>query len=360
MNMQTKFILIGYGWRADFFYRIARMLPERFRIAAWVLRTGERAAQVQAETGVYATADLEEALGKEHDFVVLCIPRNGVKSYLTELMEKKEYILCETPPGKDKEELNELWETKQRLEGKVQIVEQYPLQPYYASVEDVINRGTVGDVMQVMLSALHGYHAVSIFRRFLKTGFENCVISGKVFPYNIVYTNGREGFDCSGKLIQSEREWAAFRFDSGKAAFMDFSGEQYFSMIRSRRWNIQGTRGEINDMTVRFLSDENIPVVQEIRRFDAGVNNNSEWSHKRMTFMDRAVYENPFYPARMNDDEIAVASCLHRMKEYTETGKDFYPLREALQDTYLSFLLEEAEKCGRDIQSESQLWADKK
>ena len=111
-------------------------------------------------------------------------------------------------------------------------------------------------------------------------------------------------------------------------------------------------------MTVRFLAEGNLPVIQEIQRFDAGINNNSEWSHRRMTFLDRAVYENPFYPARMNDDEIAVASCLQRMKEYRETGKDYYPLREALQDTYLSFLLEEAEKSGRDIQSESQLWAD--
>lgn len=356
--MQTRFILIGYGWRADFFYRISRMLPDRFRIAAWVLRTERRAAQVQEETGIYATADLEKALEKEHDFVVLCIPRDGVKSYLTELMEKKEYILCETPPGKDTEELNELWEAKQRLDGRVQIVEQYPLQPYYAAVEDITERGVVGDVTQVMLSALHGYHAVSIFRRFLKVGFENCVIRGSVFPYDIVYTNGREGFDYSGKLIRSEREWASFCFDSGKAAFLDFSGEQYFSQIRARRWNIQGTRGEIDDMTVRFLADGNLPVIQEIQRFDAGINNNSEWSHRRMTFLDRAVYENPFYPARMNDDEIAVASCLQRMKEYRETGKDYYPLREALQDTYLSFLLEEAEKSGRDIQSESQLWAD--
>lgn len=354
--MQTRFILIGYGWRADFFYRIAGMLPERFQIAAWVLRTDERAVQVREETGIYATSDLEEALKQEHDFVVLCIPRNGVKSYLKELMEKKEYILCETPPGKNQKELNELWEEKLRFDGRVQIVEQYPLQPYYAAVEEIINRGTVGNVTQVMLSALHGYHAVSIFRRFLNVGFENCVISGKTFPYNIVYTNGREGFDYSGKLIQSDREWASFRFDSGKAAFMDFSGEQYFSQIRARRWNIQGTRGEIDDMTVRYLSDENIPVVQEIYRFDVGVNNNSEWSHKRMMFLDRAAYENPFYPARMNDDEIAVASCLYRMKEYTETGKDFYPLREALQDTYLSFLLEKAEESGRDIRSENQLW----
>ena len=44
----------------------------------------------------------------------------------------------------------------------------------------------------------------------------------------------------------------------------------------------------------------------------------------------------------MNDDEIAVASCLACMKNFTENGTEFYSLREALQDTYLSFMLEQA------------------
>lgn len=354
--MQTKFILIGYGWRADFFYRISGILPEQFQTAAWVLRTKERAEQVHAETGIYATEDLEQALGREHDFVVLCVPRDSVKSYLIRLMEKGEYILCETPPGKNKEELSELWKAKQQLDGKVQIAEQYPFQPYYEAVGNIIESGAVGDVAQVMLSALHGYHAFGMFRKYLNTGFENCVIRGNVFPYSIVRTNGRDGFDRSGEVIQSDREWASVLFESGKSAFLDFSGEQYFSLIRSRRWNLQGTRGEINDTTVRFLSEDNTPVIQEIQRFDSGVNNNSEWSHERMAFMGRTVYRNPFYPARMNDDEIAVASCLKSMKTYTETGKEFYPLAEALQDTYLSFLLGEAERTGKDIRSESQLW----
>ena len=78
---------------------------------------------------------------------------------------------------------------------------------------------------------------------------------------------------------------------------------------------------------------------------DVGVNNNKEWAHRGIMFLESMVYENPFYPARLNDDEIAVASCLVAMKEYVETGKEFYPLREALQDagelfrrTYIFFV----------------------
>ena len=44
--MKTRFIIIGFGWRADFFYRIAKMMPERFEISAGVLRTKQRAEEV--------------------------------------------------------------------------------------------------------------------------------------------------------------------------------------------------------------------------------------------------------------------------------------------------------------------------
>ena len=61
-KMKTRFIIIGFGWRADFFYRIAKMMPERFEISAGVLRTQQRAEEVAEKEGVYATENLDEAL----------------------------------------------------------------------------------------------------------------------------------------------------------------------------------------------------------------------------------------------------------------------------------------------------------
>ena len=374
--MKTRFMVIGYGWRADFFYRIARLAPERFEICAGVLRTPERASQVAEEQGVFATADLEEALKTEPEFAVLCVPRGIVKDYLVRLMERGIPVLTETPPGKNVQELEELWQEKVRLNGKVQVLEQYFLQPYYAAVQEIIRGGYLGQVSYVMLSALHGYHAVSMYRKLLGIGWENCTISGKRFYGDLTATNGRAGFEYSGRQIRAERDWAYLEFMPGssekdgtlsepacgasgipKVALFDFSGEQYFSTIRRRRWNIQGSRGEIDDDTVDYLTCENQTARQEIRRQDIGLNNNSQWAHKGILFGEKLVYENPFYPARMNDDEIAVASCLERMKKYVETGEAFYPLEEALQDTYLSFLLEEAVQSGKTVVSETKAWA---
>lgn len=355
--MKVRYMIIGYGWRADFYYRIAKLLPEQFTVCAGVLRTEERAGQVAEQEHVFATADIEEALAVKPDFAVLCVPRSIVKDYLVQLMEKGIPVLCETPPGKDTEELKELWKMVQIHNGRVQVVEQYFLQPYYAGMLKMIEEGYLGKISSVMLSALHGYHAVSMFRKILGIGYENCRIQGQKFWSEVTATNGRDGFDESGTVIREDRDWASMQFENGKVALLDFEGEQYFSLIRTRRWNIRGVRGEINDMTVRFLNERNQPVEQTINRVDVGRNNNSEWSHKGMMFLDKQIYRNPFYPARMNDDEIAVASCLAAMKEYVETGKEFYPLREALQDTYLSFAMEQAIESGEAVQTQTQPWA---
>lgn len=355
--MKARFIVIGYGWRADFFYRIAKMLPERFEICAGVLRTEKRATEVSAKSGVYATSDLRKALETEPDFAVLCVPRTIVKDYLIKLMELNIPVLCETPPAKNEDELRELWKESERLKGKVQIIEQYFLQPYYAGCLELIRQGFLGEITGVMISALHGYHAVSMFRKYLGIKYENCRIQGKKFMSNIAATNGREGFDYSGQIVNFERDWVSIAFENGKTGFLDFAGEQYFSLIRSRRWNIQGVHGEINDMSIRYLNHENIPVTQELQRMDVGVNNNSEWTHQGIMFLDHFIYKNPFYPARLNDDEIAVASCLDKMKRYVETGEEFYSLREAEQDTYLSFMIEKAIENGAELVTETQPWA---
>ena len=96
-------------FRSDFYYRIAKLLPERFSVCAGVLRTEERAKEVAHKEGVFATSDLDQALERKPDFAVLCVPRDVTKDYLVKLMKKGIPVLCETPPGKNVEELKELW-----------------------------------------------------------------------------------------------------------------------------------------------------------------------------------------------------------------------------------------------------------
>lgn len=354
--MKTKFMMIGCGWRSQFYLRAARAVPEELEVSAILMHSKERAQQIQQETGIFTTDNLDEALDTKPAFALICVPRSLMKDWMITMMERQIPVLCETPPGDSLEELNELWEQKERLNGRVQVTEQYFLQPYYSGVRNIIDSGVLGEVSNMSMSALHGYHAVSIFRKVLGIGFEKCRISGRKFCFPVTKTRDRAGWHQTGEILQGDRDRVDFVFENGKAAFFDFAGEQYFSPIRSRTWNIQGDRGEIRDTQVCYLDSENRPVTEQMRREDDGVYNIDGWSHLCITFQGRRIYENPFPGVRLNDDEIAVTDVLMHMKWYVETGEDFYPLREGLQDAYLDICMQEALATGQEIETRPQSW----
>lgn len=92
-----------------------------------------RAEEIQKEKGVYATDDFEEAIALRPDFAILCVPRPVMKDFIVRFMKAQIPVLCETPPGKDVTELNEIWQEKLRYNGKVQVAEQYFMQPVFVS-----------------------------------------------------------------------------------------------------------------------------------------------------------------------------------------------------------------------------------
>lgn len=355
--MRSKVLFVGNGWRTQYYMRVINELKEEMEVCGFLMGTRERAKEVAEKTGQPAYANMYEAIAAKPDFVVLTMSRLLTKEMLIGFMNAGIPVLCETPPGMDVQELNEIWEAYVRLNGKVQVAEQYFLQPYYSAVQNVIDSGILGDVLNVNMTAIHRYHAMSIFRKWMNLGFENCRIKGSSFKVSVTKTRSRQGWDTSGEIKASVRNRAELIFDSGKAAFYDFDSENYFSPIRSRRWNVQGTRGEIQNMSVCYLDKDNRPITESFARVDDGIYNIDGWSHLYITFRGQRIYENPFAKARLNDDEIAIASVLMNMKKYVETGEEFYPLREALQDAYLSYIMEEATNTGKEVVTKTQSWA---
>ncbi len=76
------------------------------------------------------------------EFVVLAIKRGCVTDYLLELFEKGIPVLTETPPGESQEDLQKLWSAYEKYQPKIQVAEQYFLQPLYASWHKAIAAGT--------------------------------------------------------------------------------------------------------------------------------------------------------------------------------------------------------------------------
>ena len=354
--MKCKILLVGLGWRSQIYRRAVANLSNEFEFCGILMHSKQRAAEVEKETGIRATSDLSTALIWQPDFAILCVSKTATKEWLFKFMEHQIPVLCETPPATTVAGLNEIWDKNVSLNGKVQIAEQYFLQPYYHSVQKIIDSGLLGEINSVNMSAIHGYHAMSIFRKFLGIGFENCTITGNRYEFPVTRTRNRAGWHESGEVINSIRDRADIVFENGKTAFFDFDKEHYFSPIRSRRWNVQGVRGEIQNDVVCYLNEKNQPVTEKMYREDDGINNIDGWSHMYISFKGERIYENPFPGLRINDDEIAVTDLLTGMKKYVETGEEIYSLRDGLQDAYLDLMREEAVTSGKIIQTTNQNW----
>lgn len=357
---KIKYAVIGSGWRAEFYIRIAKAVPDKFELTSVLIRDYDKGRKFSELHEVKVVQTIEEIEKDNPDFVVLAIKRGIISGYLPKLFEKNIPVLCETPPGEDLEALNSVWNEYKKYDAKIQVAEQYFAQPLYAAWQKAIDDGKIGEVENVNISALHGYHGASMIRRFMHEGYSNAVIYGKRFWFDVTETYGREGMDFDGEVFKCSRDRLTMEFEDGKVAYFDFSDPaQYHSFIRTRQLTVQGVRGEIDDMTIRYLTDDNVPVTSELNRIDLGVYNNQEWSHFGIMLGEEFLYKTPFPNARLNDDEIAVATCLLKMGEYLETGVEFYSLKEALQDMYICLTMDEAlENPNKEIQMIKQIWAE--
>jgi len=350
-------IIGGAGWRAQFFLRVAAALPERFQVAGMVVRDQAKARRQESKWGVRTYRDLEAMLqATDPLFVVVSVPWAAAPAMLRALAGRGVPALCETPPAPGVDELIEMHELV-RGGARIQVAEQYIFQPLHAARLAVACSGKLGEVTQAQVSAAHGYHGVSLIRHLLSVGFDPPRISAFQFTSPIVAGPGRDGPPAEEKIGDSVQTIAIMDFGD-KLGVYDFTGDQYFSWIRSPRVLVRGEKGEINNTALRYLLDYLTPVEVELRRSDAGADGNLEgYYHKGILAGDEWVYRNPFVPARLSDDEIAVATCLAGMAEYVRGGPEFYSLAEAAQDRYLDLMIAQAVETRAELTCARQPWA---
>jgi predicted dehydrogenase len=350
-------IVGGAGWRAEFYLRIAAALPERFRVTGLVVRNADRARAVEAKWGVKAFAAPEEMLrAVKPAFIVMSVPARANAALLRGLAAQGMPVLSETPPAPDVAEMTALRDLI--LAGaKIQVAEQYPFQPLHAARIGLVASGLLGKVTQAQVSLAHGYHGMVLMRRCLGVMFENVSVTARRFQSPIVGGPGRNGPPATEKIGDSVQEIAWLEFGD-KLGVFDFTGDQYFSWVRSPRLLVRGERGEINNEEIRYLVDYLTPVHCRLNRQNAGENGNLEGHYlKGILAGTEWAYRNPFVPGRLTDDEIAIATCLEKMAAYCAGGREFYGLREACQDHYLGLVVKQAIETGQTVRTETQSWA---
>jgi predicted dehydrogenase len=351
------FGLVGSGWRAAFYLRVARACPGRFRVAGITSRDAAKREALERVWGVRAFASVEDLVMQSRpQFVVTCVPWGVNAGVVAQLAEGGIPVLSETPPAPDIPGLIEINRLASRG-ARIQVAEQYHLQPHHAARLAVARRGTIGTVSQAQVSVAHGYHGISLIRRLLGVGFERATLSGLRFVSPIVKSPGRSGPPPQEEIVPSSQQLFRLEFE-GRLGIYDFTGDQYFSWIRRERVLVRGERGEIVNQEVAYLKDYLTPIRLTFVRHAAGAEGNLEGNYlKGIQLGDEWVYVNPFAPAPLTDEEIAVASCLECMAAYVVTGEPFYPLAEASQDHYLSLMCAQAAEEGQPMRTEVMPWA---
>jgi hypothetical protein len=349
--------IVGASWRAEYFLRIAAALPERFTVAAVLVRTESSAGRVAERWGVRATTDFDDFVSAaSHDFVVVSTPWDVAPEMTRRLVAAGIPVLTETPPAPDVPALFDLW--RDLATAPVQVAEQYQFQPHHAARLAVAHSGLLGDVRRARVSVAHGYHGISLIRLALGVGFEPVAISAHTTVESIAATRGRGGFTAALDPIESVTSTAHLAFDGGASAEFDFNGEQYFSPIRSRQLILAGSHGELVNDDVAWISEPGEPRRARLEREATGIDGDLEGSFvRRILLRDDVLWLNRFAPARLNDDELAVAEVMHRMAVFTSTGEAFYGLAEASHDHYLGMLVDEAAESGAPVRSGDVPWA---
>ncbi len=350
-----SFGIVGAGWRTEFYLRIAEALPEWFAITGVVVRNAERREPFERAWGVRVCADTEELLRTGPSFVVTSVSWASNPGLLAALAARGMPVLSETPPAPDLAQLQEV-SALTRRGARIQVAEQYWAQPHHQACSALIRKGLLGRPTHAQVSVAHGYHGISLIRRFLGVGYEAPKISGKRFIAPIVAGSGRDGPPTEERIRSSEQD-IVFLDWGDRLGVLDFTGDQYFGWIRNRRVLIRGERGEIVNDVIHYLKDYRTPIALDLRRHVTGANGDLHGFHLRgIQVGDEWAYTNPFAPASLPDDEIAIATCLVKMDEYLHTGREFYPLAEACQDHYLNLVAQQALSEGREISAQPQEW----
>ncbi len=322
----VTYVVVGSGYRAEYFGRVARTWPELFR-ACYLCRSEEKAALMRRNTGAEAVLTAEEALAFQPDFIVVAVDRGHVADVAEAWIERGFPVVTETPVGDAEEKLIRLEALAERG-ARIVCCEQYHRYPILAAGLEAVRRGAIGTPQSAYISLAHDYHAASLLRRALMLGRERYRLYGSRQVSRAVNTDSRYGAILDGSATEEVRDRVLIEFESGKTAIYDFAPLQYRSYIRSRHFTVRGDRGEWSDTTIHGLDGRGVPcrtaltpeIPERYRCLDTQYLRDLRKTWRPELFLDTL------------QDEYAIATILLDMEDYLRGGESPYPLWEAIED----------------------------
>ncbi|WP_027346982.1 Gfo/Idh/MocA family oxidoreductase [Hamadaea tsunoensis] len=340
-----RYAVIGRGWRAQFFFKLAAVLPERFTVTSVLTRSPDAGV----DRPIPVVHDVESAVRTgSPEFVITSVPWDTNPGLVKTLAAQGVRVLSETPPAPDRDGLADLLRAENAE--LVQVAEQYLMLPDHAARLAVLQAGAIGERTSAQVSSTHGYHAVSMLRGFLGVGRTPATVRATAFTAPLADPLDRDGWRDDLTPRPAVTTLATLDF-GGRAGLYDFTDGQWWNPLRSRRVVVRGSAGELADDTVVRMADPRTPVQSSFRRRQLGRDLNLEgFDLDHISYDGTVVWRNPFAGARLSDEEIAIATLLSRMGDWCRgVGEAPYPLAEACHDHLLSLAIDEAARSGEPV-----------
>ena len=351
---KARVAIAGTGWRADFFARICEALPERFELIG-IMYHSEKSRDTVTKYNVPLTTSLDELCAMKPDYIVLSLNGKVMPDAMRTCARHGIPVLCETFTMENEEALNAFY--AELKDAKIQFAEQYKFQPLNYARQALADKGVLGDVFHMRMSISTHHHPAALVRLTLGKGFELPVISAFKQTHRILKGPGRAGDPDKEEYVDAVHEITFFDYGD-KLGINDFEANQHRSFNRSNYFLIRGSRGEIVNESASYMLDELTPVRIELKREVAGAGVDLQGMFLRGVSAGTfgMLYESEFMPARLYDDELAVASTMAGMSRYVFEGEGFYSFEEELTNMYFSLLTERALATGEKQQAQAQSW----
>jgi predicted dehydrogenase len=355
----ATFGIVGSGWRAEFFARLAGLLPERLTLVGAAVRRPESADQVRERWQVPVFLSPGDLVAQRRpDFVISSVPWAANPQVVADLVEAGTRVLAETPPAPDAAGLHALWE-RVGAGGAVQVAEQYLLMPGHAARRELVRLGVIGQPTSVQVSSTHMYHAVSMIRGLLGAGFGPATVRASRRSAPLLDPLTRDGWTGEEAAKQASTTIATLDFADGGCGLYDFTDNQWHNRLRARRIVVRGSHGEIADDSVIRMAGPRTVLRSDLVRSQLGYDLNLDgYDTEHISFDGRVVYRNPFAGLRLMDEEIAIATLLTATGAWARgEGPAPYPLAEACQDHLIALAVEQAADSGATVVTPRGPWA---
>jgi len=357
MSGPVRFAIIGTGWRAEFFLRLAAALPEKLQVACVIGRTQSSLNRVPARWHVPVSLDPADLVRFDPEFVAIAVGWDQTPILTVDLAERGFHLYVETPPAPDVEGLRALWARLAGLAYRVQVGEQYYRMPGHAARLRLVRDGVIGDPNSVEIASTHGYHAVALIRECLGVGTDPVIIDARAFRSRLIDPLGFDGWAADPQPEPHTTTIATLDFGDGRFGLYNFVENQWWNPLLHRRIVIRGSLGEIVDNTVlRWACG--FPVTSQIEYRRAGVDMSLEGNElKEVTFDGKVVYANPYLSTRLSEDDIAVADHLRAEGAYVrgESGP-VYPLAQGIHDHALGLAIARSAQLGIPVRVADEPW----